>query len=124
MKYIVRFILLAGLALLGLWAWSVFFPNPETVIHRRLVKLAQLAAFSGNEGHLTTVANVERLGTFFAEDIKVNIDVPGIETETFVRREELQQAALAARSSGVSVSKLKFQDINITVGPDGQSATA
>jgi hypothetical protein len=124
MKYILRFILLAGLILLGLWAWSVFFPNPATVIHRRLVQLSRLAAFSGNEGNITAGVNAERIGAFFAEDIKVNVDVPGIETATFVHREDLQQAALAARSSGVSVSKLKFQDINITVSPDGQSATA
>jgi hypothetical protein len=124
MKYLIRLILLAGLALLGLWAWSVFFPNPVTVIHRRLVKLAELAAFSANEGNITAVRKVEQLGAFFAEDIKVSVDVPGIETETFVHREELQQAALAARSSAVSVSKLKFQDINITVSPDKQSATA
>jgi len=124
MKYILRLILLAGLILLGFWAWSVFFPNPATVIHRRLVKLSQLAAFSGNEGNIAAGVNAERIGAFFAGDIKVNVDVPGIETATFVRREDLQQAALAARSANVSVSKLKFQDINITVNPDGQSATA
>ena len=123
MKHPLRLILLGVLVALGFWIWTLLFPSPEKVIQNRLVKLAKLGSFGSNEGNIARVANIERMGTFFDEDIEVVIDVPGAEAHTFTRREELQQAAMQARSvlSGLQV---EFPDIHITLAPDKHSAVA
>jgi hypothetical protein len=123
MKHLLRLILLAAVIAAGLWSWTVLFPSPEKVIRNRIVKLASLASFSSHESNIARVANIERLGTFFAENIEVVIDVPGVETHTFTRREELQQAAMQARSV-VGALKVEFPDIHTTLAPDKQSAVA
>ena len=41
MKIIIRIALLAALAALGIWLWTVLFPRPEKVIRRRLTELAR-----------------------------------------------------------------------------------
>ncbi len=124
MKNLVRLVLLVLLAALGVWLWNFFFPSPKTVIRGRLVKLARLTSFTPREGHIAAVANVERMGPFFADEIQITIDTPGIEPVSFTRRDELLQAAMAARSSGVGDVKVSLEDINVSLAPDGQSATA
>ena len=123
MKHFMRLALLAVVIAAGVWSWTILFPSPEKVIRNRLVKLAGLASFSSNEGNIARVANIERMGTFFAENIEVVIDVPGVETHSFTHREELQQAAMQARSV-VGGLQVEFPDIHITLAPDKQSAVA
>jgi hypothetical protein len=123
MKHFLRLGLLAAVIAAGLWSWTVLFPSPEKVIRNRLVKLASLASFTSNEGNIARVANIERMGTFFAGNIEVVIDIPGVETHSFTRREELQQAAMQARSV-VGALQVEFPDIHITLAPDKQSAVA
>jgi hypothetical protein len=123
MKHFLRLGLLAAVIAAGLWSWTVLFPSPEKVIRNRLARLASLASFSSNEGNIARVANIERMGTFFAENIEVVIDVPGVETHSFTRREELQQAAMQARSA-VGALRVEFPDIHMTFAPDKRSATA
>jgi hypothetical protein len=123
MKLIVRLIFLAVLVALGFWLWSVFFPNPEKIIRDRLNKLAHLASFAGNEGNITRVASVESLGTYFTDDVEVALDVPNYETHTFTHRDEITQAAMAARSA-ISSLQVDFPDINVDVAADKLSAIA
>lgn len=123
MKLVVRLLLLVKLAAFGFWLWTIFFPSPQKVIHARLVKLAELASFTQNEGNIARVANVERMGALFGTDIEVIIDIPGVEAHTFNRRDELMQAAMQARSA-LSTLKAEFPDIHITLAPDKQSAVA
>jgi SnoaL-like domain len=123
MKLLLRLVLVGALIALAVWVWTILFPSPQQVILRRLVKLAQLASFSPNEGNIARVANVERMGALFSEDVQVVIGVPGVETHTFNGREELMQAALYARAALTSL-KAEFPDIQITLGPDRQSAAA
>ena len=52
MKIIFRLVLLAALVALGVWLWTVLFPSPEKVIHKRLIGLANVVSFSPNEGDL------------------------------------------------------------------------
>jgi len=42
MKLIVRIVLVVALAALGVWIWTVLFPNPEKVIRQRLTELARI----------------------------------------------------------------------------------
>src|SRR6202042_2940896 len=108
---------------LGFWAWSILFPNPQKVIRSRLNKIARLASFSGNEGNFSRVAAVEKLGAYFTEEIEIMVNVPNEESHTFNRREELMQAALAARNV-ISALKVDFPDINVDLDSGKLSATA
>src|SRR4051812_24438119 len=103
MKKVFRLVLLLGLIALGYWAWTVLFPSPQKVIRGRLLKMAQLASFPAGQGNLSRVADIQRLGTYFTDEIEVVMDVPGIGTHTFNRREEVTQAAMGAKSVVSSV---------------------
>lgn len=121
MRNILRLVFVAVLIAVAFWAWSVFFPNPQKIIRHRLVKLAQLASFGPNEGNITRIANVEKMGAYFAENAELVLDIPGVETHTFNGRAELMQAAMAARST-VSGFSAELFDINIDMGPGNESA--
>src|ERR1700757_5055574 len=96
MKRVFQIILLLGLAAVGFWLWTVFFPNPQQVIRNRLNTLARLASFSPGEGNIMRVAKIQKLGTLFDENVQITVDVPGVEPHTFGNREELMQMAMAA----------------------------
>jgi hypothetical protein len=124
MKSIVRLlVVIAIVAAIGFWAWSYFFPNPEKIIRSRLNTVAKLASFAAGEGNISRVANVQKLGLYFTEEVEVNVNVPGMESHNFTRREELTQAAMAAKGAVTSI-KAEFLDINVDVAKDKQTATA
>jgi hypothetical protein len=123
MKIIFRLVLAAALVAFGVWLWTVLFPSPEKVIHKRLVELARTVSFSSNQGNLARLAGAQNLGFFFSTNIEVNIDVPGRERLNLVGRGEVMQAVLTVRSAVAGLT-VKFLDINITVAPDKQSAVA
>ena len=123
MKIIFRLVLVAALLAFGVWMWTVLFPSPEKVIHKRLVKLASTASFSPDEGNLMRLAGAQSLAGFFATNIEVDINVPGRVQHHLLGREEITQAALGAQSA-VSGLDIKFPDINVTVAPDKQFAEA
>jgi hypothetical protein len=121
MKVLVRLLFLASAIALGFWTWNILFTNPKTAIRNRLKQLGDLASYSGHEGNISTITSIEKLGRFFTENAKVVVDIPGGESHTFDNRDELMQAALAARS-GVNNAQVKFLDPNIEMDSGGQSA--
>jgi ABC-type transport system substrate-binding protein len=123
MKLIVRLILLAGLVALAVWAWGFFFPAPQKIIEKHLVKLARLASFSSTDGNIQRLADAERIGSLLAENIHVVIDTPGYGSHTFDNREELLQAMMAARPA-LKELQAQFTDIGIIVNANQQSAVA
>ncbi|EEF61162.1 hypothetical protein [Pedosphaera parvula] len=123
MKIVVRLVLLVVLAALGYWIYTVLFPPTEVVIRKRLNKIAELASFSSGQGNIIKVANLERLGTYFKDNVEVVVDVPGFGPHTFNQKAELMQAAGAARSTVPSLNA-KFIDINVDVGSAKHLATA
>ncbi len=123
MKIVFRLVLFAALVALGVWLWFVLFPSPEKVIRQRLTELARTASFSSGESDLARLAAAQRLASFFATNVEVDINVPGRVQHTLLGRDEIKEAALGARSR-LSGLKVQFPDINITVAPDKQSAVA
>jgi hypothetical protein len=121
MNKVFKIFLLLALLGLGYWLWTVLFPNPQQVIRNRLNKLASLASFSSDDGNISRVAKIQRLGALFADNVQITIDVPGVDAQTFTSREELKQAALAAKrfTSGL---KAEFLDMNIELDDAAQSA--
>jgi hypothetical protein len=123
MKNIFKFVFIAAIVALGVWLWLVLFPSPERAIRKQLTKLAQTVSFSANEGDLAKLASAQNVAGFFSTNVEVNINLPGREQQAFAGRDEITQAVLASRSA-VSGSDVEFPDVNVTVSPDKQSATA
>lgn len=123
MKAVSRLILLAALIAAGAWLWTIFFPSPETIIHKRLAQVAAEASFNSGENPLVAAARAEHLASRFSTNVEVNLNAPGFERQEFSGRAEITQAAAGARLH-FSGLKVEFPDVNVTVGPDKQSAVA
>jgi hypothetical protein len=123
MKIIVRLILLAGLLALAVWSWGFFFPPPQKIIEKHLLKLARLASYSSTDGNFKLVADTHLISLLMAQNIHVVLDLPGGRETAFDNREEFLQAAMAARQAVKSLD-LRFSDIGIIVNADRQSAAA
>jgi hypothetical protein len=123
MKIIFRVVLLAALVAAGVWLWTVLFPSPEKIIRQRLAAVAKCASFAADEGALPRLADAENLAGYFSANVEVNLDVPGRIQHTIMGRDEITQAAVAARATAVSLS-VKFLDVNVTIAPNKQSAMA
>jgi ketosteroid isomerase-like protein len=123
MKIILRLALLAAVIAAGVWLWTILFPSPEKAVRRQLSELARDASFSGNQSSLAVIAGAQRLANFFSTNVEVNLDVPGRIQHTLTGRDEIMQADAGARAS-LDGLKVEFPDVNVTVAPDKQSATA
>ena len=120
--WIPRVVFSAAIVAIAVWAWLHFFPSPERAIRKRLDELAKSASF-GREGELARVNNAALFSSFFTSDVEITVDLPGRTPLTFGGRDQLLQAALAARATAGSLT-VEFPDINITVSPDKTTATA
>ena len=123
MKIIIRIVLLAALAALGVWLWMVLFPGPEKVIHRRLTELAGIASSSAGESDLARLAAARNLAGFFSTNVEMKVDLPRLGQLSSMDRDEITQLALAARMHAGGL-QVRFPDIAVTVASDRQSAMA
>jgi hypothetical protein len=120
-NWLLRLALLVALVALGILAWRLLFPNQERIIRKRLAELAECASFQQNEAPLAKLANSQKLGTFFTSDVEITVNPPGRMQHTIAGREELLQAAAAARTQLTSLA-LEFPDILVNLGDDRLSA--
>jgi len=123
MKIAVRLAGLAVIAAAVVWLVGVFFPSPEKIIRKRLAETADAASFAAGQSYFSKLAGAQRLAGLFASNAAVNIEIPGHEQRQWTGREDILQAALAARASLDRV-KVTFPDISLTVDPGKESATA
>lgn len=123
MKIVLRLGLLAAVLAAGVWLWTVLFPGPEKVIRKVLAAIARDATSSPNQNPLVSVANAQKLGGYFSQDVEVELNLPGRLQQTFNGRNEIVQTA-AGVSSSTKGLKVQFLDVNVKVGTDKQSATA
>ncbi|HOX58882.1 MAG TPA: hypothetical protein P5205_16710 [Candidatus Paceibacterota bacterium] len=119
-EWTIRIILLAALAALGFWAWSVFYPNPEKIIKKRLNEMAKAASHSSDQGLVAQAWTASSLAAYFTPDVEVTLDVPGVH-HTFSGRDELMQGALAVRRAGRNLT-IRLPDIKVILAPDKTSA--
>ncbi len=122
-KWILRLALAALLVLGGLWGWHSLFPGPEQAIKKRLAQLAETASTTGDEGLIPKAARVQKLTTFFTQDVQISIDMPGQFSAEISGTDDLTRVAAAARSMGKPV-KIELLDVSVTLGPDRNSAEA
>jgi cytoskeletal protein RodZ len=125
MKWAFRGALAVIVIALGVWVWVTFFPGPEQAIRKRLAELAKLGSFASNEGALAKGLNSQQLASFFAPDVEISVDVPGVARQKLSGRDDLLRAAMAVRTSPLLSSvKVDLLDITITFGPDKTTAVA
>lgn len=122
MRILLRVLLLAALLAAGYWLWTVFFPSPETVIRKRLNKVAELASFNSGENTIVGGANILQLMSYFTSNIEIVVDTPAQSRQTLTGNDELQTAVLAVRQS-VRGLKVEFLDQSIQLAPDKTEAT-
>lgn len=121
MKRVLQLLLVVAVAGLAYWLWTVFFPSPEKAIRSRLNALATAVSFDSRGGILSQALNAQKIGDFFTTDVDMQVDVAGYSRMSFQGRDEVQQAALGARSK-LTALKVDFVDINVKLDPDGQGA--
>jgi len=123
MKIVLRLVLLALVIGAGVWLWIYFHPGPEEAIRRRLAEVAKEVSFSEREGMVARAAHAQKLASFFAREVSLQIDLPEVSSHEGMSREEIAQLALVLRSSTYFRSlKVQCLDPVITLGADRKSA--
>ena len=117
-----RLVLLLGLAVLGWWLWSVFFPSPEKAIRQHLARTARAASFSANEGPMDRLGKIGEFGQCFSPDAEVKLESPGSGGQSLSGRNDLMRAAGVARTLATAL-QVEFLDAFLTVASDHQTAT-
>ncbi len=117
---IVLLLFAAGIVFFLYQRW---FPNEEKRLRTMLFKLAETATVPEKSGTVGDLATAERLRDYFTADVVVAVEAPGEGEFHAVGRPEIVEAALTARKMFRGL-KVQFLDINVTLGPDKQTATA
>ena len=60
MKIVLRVALLAIVAALGYWLWTVFFPGPEKLIQGKVTSLATTVTFNAGDSPLIRAGGIVR----------------------------------------------------------------
>lgn len=123
MKTGFRLLLLAAFIAAGVSLWTVLFPSPEKIIHKRLAQIAGEVSFNSGENPLVIAARSENLASRFSTNVEINVNVPEFGRQGFVGRTEITQAAAGARTRWSGL-KVEFPDVSVKVAPDKQSAVA
>ena len=120
MKHLRSIITLLAIAAIGFGIYYYLFPPPHKVIRKRLTRLAE-AISARPEGNIGTMANVNRIGSFFHPNVSITLEGFGADVASVQGRGELQQMALAARQR-VSAISVEFYNIAIVVGTEKTNA--
>lgn len=121
MKTTFRLVLLAGLAALGFWLWTVLFPSPEKVILKKIARLAATATISAQDSNLTRAGKAANLVGFFTTDAEIVLDAPELGNRTLSGREEIRETALGGFAS-VKTLNVQFLDVTVRLGAGKQTA--
>jgi ketosteroid isomerase-like protein len=123
MKIAIQIVLVAAVVAAGIWLWTFLHPSPQQVIRSRLNEMARDASFDTHQGMLAAFASARTVGDFFSTNVEVTLNLPGNQDWTLNGRDEVVQKIMAAHAM-VSELKLDFPDLNVTVAPDQNTATA
>jgi hypothetical protein len=113
----------AALIGLGIWLWWIFFPSPERAIRSRVNALAKTISFKAGDGIVSRGYHAEKAAGFFTTNVEINVDIHGFRPFEINGRDEVLQALMYTARTWREL-KVEFLDVNITLAPDKQSATA
>ena len=94
----------------GPWLWKTVFPSDETRILGLLKALADDATLPAGEGNIGRIRRIERLTSALTPDIAIRVTPFGSRSVEISGRDEVMQAAMAARGAATSI-KVEFLDI-------------
>lgn len=92
------------------------------MIRKRISKLGE-AISARPQGNIATVANVNRIGSFFHPNVSITVEGFGTEFGSVQGRGELQQLALSARQRVGAIS-VEFFNVQVQLSPEKTNATA
>ncbi len=121
MKTIFRLVLLAAVAGLGCWLWTIFFPGPEKLILKKIASLASTTTFSAADGNLTRATKAGNFISFFSTDVEISIDTPELGAHTLSGRDEIRDTARAVFAS-LATLNVEFLDVTVRLGAGRQTA--
>ncbi|MGC3959791.1 MAG: hypothetical protein QM813_18265 [Verrucomicrobiota bacterium] len=122
MKLIVRVFVFAGLVGTGIWLWLYFHPSPQEAIRRQLDQLAAAACFDGPENVVVTGVAASKVASFFANEVRMNIEPRGFFEEDATRSDIAQFCAALRARAGIRSLQVKFFDPIITLSTNNESA--
>ncbi|MEY4917633.1 MAG: hypothetical protein RL616_1546 [Verrucomicrobiota bacterium] len=121
MKIFFRLGLLAAVAALGCWLWTVLFPSPEKAVLKKVSALAETATFSADASSLTRAGKASSMVSLFANDAEIVLDIAGVVTRTLSGREEIREVTLGGFVNLPSL-KAEFLDATAKISADKKSA--
>ncbi len=122
MKLFLRVFVFGGLIGAGVWLWIHFHPSPEEAIRRQLNELAEAASFQGPEGLVATGVAASKFASFFAAEVRMNIEPRGFFEEETTRADIAQFCAALRAKAGIRSLKVKFFDPVVTLAGNRESA--
>jgi hypothetical protein len=121
MKLARHLVLMAVVAGLGFWLWTVFFPSPEKMIRKEIAGLAATATLKSGDSNLMRAAKAANLAGLFATNAQIILNVPDLPNRTLSGREEIQETALGGLAN-IPTLNVKFLDVNVRISADKQTA--
>lgn len=116
-----KIIIAVSVALIAAFFLRACFSGAEGQIRKQLTELEELVTFEAGEGDLSSITKVKRLGGLFTKDVTVELKGLNMRVRRVNGREQIQQAALAARKqlSGLEAS---LHDVTVELAEDMESA--
>lgn len=121
MKIAFRIVLLAAVAALGFWLWTILFPSPEKIVLKKVASLATTATIAADDSNLARAGKAVKLASFFATDAEIIINIPDLASHSVSGREQIKESAMGGFAQITSL-KVQFFDATAVVGPDKQAA--
>jgi len=121
MKIAARILLLALLAGLGFWLWTMLFPSPEKQVLKKISGLAATASFSADASNIIRAGKVSSLISYFSTDAQILVEVSGVGRGSLNSRDEIREAAAGVFTRLKSLN-VKFLDATAEVGADKLTA--
>jgi hypothetical protein len=123
-KRALQILLAVVLLAAGFWLWRVLFPSDEARILRLLQQVAESVSAPPGEGNIGHVRRINRLIGFLTPDVTIRFAPMSDRGLELNGRDELQQAALAARgmNSALKVEFLDPQVVPVATGADTAEA--
>ena len=122
MKLFFRVFVFAGLLGAGIWLWIHFHPSPEEAIRRQLGQLAEAASFQGPEGLVATGIAASKFASFFAAEVRMNIEPRGYFEEEATRADIAQFAGFLRAKAGIRSLKVQIFDPVVTLAGNNENA--
>ena len=124
MKWLWRSLAIIALLAGGIWLWLVTHPSPEKIIRGQLRLLAGQVSFNPPESDLARLGKIAGLTRFFTPEVEVKLAFRDLAERGNITHEFIQAAGATLRENFSSGLKIEFLDVNITLAPGKDYATA